>query len=117
MLVPDILGSPAAPQLIGGSVQASQVGLRWSDTTHLPNTQFLVQYRSNESSDWLYHHPDKPLSSTETTVKDLIPYVKYQVSFFIQKYKKFIVSLIGWVDFSKILLVNNLLYPIVCQKH
>ena len=74
-----ILGKPGPPILLGGSVDASSVGLRWKGSTQMPDMKYLVQYRSQGSNDWIYHEPSKPLTTSQASVKGLVPYVKYQV--------------------------------------
>ncbi|CAL4065204.1 unnamed protein product, partial [Meganyctiphanes norvegica] len=78
--VKDVLGTPEAPQLIGGSVSGSSVGLRWSASGEVSGVEYLLQYHSQGESlsDWHYYHPDQPVNDTEIIVQDLTPYTKYQ---------------------------------------
>lgn len=79
-----ILKLPEPPLLIGGSVNGSSVGLRWTAVPHdiVSGVRYLVQYRQHHDTprDWLYYHPDEPLNTTQVIVLDLKPYTKYQVS-------------------------------------
>ncbi|XP_063847414.1 proto-oncogene tyrosine-protein kinase ROS-like isoform X2 [Scylla paramamosain] len=73
-----ILGTPGAPHLIGGSLGASSVGLRWSGAPQVPHARYLVQYRHEGSATWVYYRPHHPLNTTHAAVTHLTPYTKYQ---------------------------------------
>ncbi|KAK3864124.1 hypothetical protein Pcinc_030164 [Petrolisthes cinctipes] len=80
--VKGILKTLEPPLLVGGSVNGSSVGLRWTAAPRdiVSGVRFLVQYRQHHDTleDWLYYDPHQPLNTTQVVVKDLKPYTKYQ---------------------------------------
>ncbi|XP_047738263.1 proto-oncogene tyrosine-protein kinase ROS-like, partial [Hyalella azteca] len=95
----ELLGTPPAPTLVGGSLSSSSVGLRWlmdlpanssasapaiksasspaiGSASWLP-VSFVPQLRVY-GRHWRSHNNTRIVSATEVVLEDLLPYTKYQ---------------------------------------
>ncbi|XP_071513555.1 proto-oncogene tyrosine-protein kinase ROS isoform X2 [Panulirus ornatus] len=77
--VEEVIKRPDAPQLVGGSVSGSSVGLRWNGAPQVEGVRYLVQYQQNKvPGEWVYYKSNYQLNTTDVVVEDLKPYTKYQ---------------------------------------
>ena len=68
------------PQVVGGTIGNTSIGLRWKGNDFLPKAEFLVQLRRGDStSSWHYYQPVTVLKRNRVLVQNLKPFTKYQV--------------------------------------
>ncbi|RWS11184.1 proto-oncogene tyrosine-protein kinase ROS-like protein [Dinothrombium tinctorium] len=73
------IGSPAAPELVAGSLTNVSLILKWEKHSEASNISYLVQLQNvSLNSDWLYYRPERTFSFSRAHVKDLHPYTKYR---------------------------------------